>query len=236
MPPRNWFRRRPRSIRSWLTKLLLACILPAFAGAGFLVVQSYQQQRRDLQSAHIGMARALMQAVDGELSGSSAVLQVLATSSLIPSGDFPRWALRYMCTFALMIGAKMSVRYGMIVGLVITGVVIADTSQAQNSARNRYRQMGSIAAAAETCYGSAAIPEKLLAGMRLTGAPKNFSAAPALKDLVAEYNDAYSRAIVGMTVSKSGNLSANSKTFDCTDDWDIKSIRKLETSFLGNMR
>lgn len=79
---------RPKSIQFWLTGLVVACILPAAAGAAFLLVQSYNQERSNLATARIGMARALMQAVDGELAGAASVLQLLALSPALASGDF----------------------------------------------------------------------------------------------------------------------------------------------------
>jgi signal transduction histidine kinase/CheY-like chemotaxis protein len=82
---------RPRSIQYWLTWLVIACILPAAVGATILLVRSYQQGRANLELARIGVARALMQVVDGELAGAASVLQVLARSPLIASGDFARF-------------------------------------------------------------------------------------------------------------------------------------------------
>lgn len=80
-------RGRPKSIQFWLRWLVVACILPAAIGATVLLVRSYQQDRLNLESARIGVARALMQVVDGELAGAASVLQVLAMSPLLASGD-----------------------------------------------------------------------------------------------------------------------------------------------------
>ena len=83
------FRRpsRPRSIQFWLTCLVIACILPAAIGATVLMLRSYEQDRANLEVARIGVARALMQAVDGEMAGAASVLQVLAESPLLAAGD-----------------------------------------------------------------------------------------------------------------------------------------------------
>ena len=81
-------RDRPKSIQFWLSWLVIACILPATVGAAFFLVRSYDQERSNLETARIGVARALMQVVDGELAGATSVLQVLALSPLLASGDF----------------------------------------------------------------------------------------------------------------------------------------------------
>jgi signal transduction histidine kinase/CheY-like chemotaxis protein/HPt (histidine-containing phosphotransfer) domain-containing protein len=80
-------RTRSRSIRFWLTWLVIACILPATLVTAVLLMRSYEQSLRNLDGARIGVARALMQAVDVELAGATSVLQVLAMSPLIATGD-----------------------------------------------------------------------------------------------------------------------------------------------------
>ena len=90
---------RPKFIQFWLTWLVIACILPAAGGATFLLVQSYDQERSNLEATRIGMARALVQVVDGELSGAGTVLQVLALSPLLASGDFS--SFHQMATWAV---------------------------------------------------------------------------------------------------------------------------------------
>ncbi len=52
-------RRRPRSIRFWLTWLVIGCLLPATAGAAFLLVQSYEQQRANLETPRIAIPAGL---------------------------------------------------------------------------------------------------------------------------------------------------------------------------------
>jgi hypothetical protein len=87
---------RPRSIQFWLTWLVVACILPSAVGVAFLVIRSYEQERSNLETARIGVARALMQVIDGELAGAASVLQVLALSPLIASGNFAGFQDRAM--------------------------------------------------------------------------------------------------------------------------------------------
>jgi signal transduction histidine kinase/CheY-like chemotaxis protein len=79
----------PRTIRFWLVCLVLGCVLPATLGSAFLFTISYQQQRGILERNTIATARALMQAIDAELFGVQAALQVLAASKRLASGDLP---------------------------------------------------------------------------------------------------------------------------------------------------
>ena len=76
-----------RTIRFWLTCLVIGCVLPATLGSVFLFTISYQQQRAILERNTITTARALMQAIDAELFGAQSALQVLAASDRLASGD-----------------------------------------------------------------------------------------------------------------------------------------------------
>jgi signal transduction histidine kinase/CheY-like chemotaxis protein len=76
-----------RTIRFWLTCLVVGCVLPAALGSAFLFTISYQQQRAMLERNTIATARALMQAIDAELFGVQSALQVLAGSQRLASGD-----------------------------------------------------------------------------------------------------------------------------------------------------
>jgi len=76
-----------RTIRFWLTCLVIGCVLPATLGSVFLFTISYQQQRTILERNTIATARALMQAIDAELFGVQSALQVLAASQRLASGD-----------------------------------------------------------------------------------------------------------------------------------------------------
>ncbi len=71
----------------WLGWLVVGCILPAVLVAGFLIVQSYQRERASLERDMIATARALMQAVDADINGFHQILQVLAASRHLQSGD-----------------------------------------------------------------------------------------------------------------------------------------------------
>src|SRR5258708_2940407 len=79
--------RRSRSMQSWLSWLVIGCILPAALVAGILIVESYQRERASVERAMIDTARALMQAVDGGLCGVQSTIQVLAGSRSLAAGD-----------------------------------------------------------------------------------------------------------------------------------------------------
>lgn len=80
-----------RTIRFWLNCLVLACILPAAIVATFIIMRSYNQERASDERDTIGTARALMQAVDAELTGVSTTLRVLALSPHLASGDLAKF-------------------------------------------------------------------------------------------------------------------------------------------------
>ncbi len=83
-----------RTIRFWLTWLVVGCVLPATLGSAFLFTISYQQQRAILERNTIATARALMQAIDAELFGAQSALQVLAASHRLASGDLAGFYLQ----------------------------------------------------------------------------------------------------------------------------------------------
>ena len=83
-----------RTIRFWLTCLVIGCVLPATLGSVFLFTISYQQQRAILERNTITTARALMQAIDAELFGAQSALQVLAASDRLASGELAGFYLQ----------------------------------------------------------------------------------------------------------------------------------------------
>jgi PAS domain S-box-containing protein len=80
-----------RTIRFWLNYLVLACILPAVVVATFLIMRSYTQERASLERDLVATARALMQAIDAELTGIQSAMQVLALSAHLASGDLVKF-------------------------------------------------------------------------------------------------------------------------------------------------
>jgi signal transduction histidine kinase len=78
---------RRGTIQSWLSWLVIACILPAVATTGLVVWQSYARERATIERDTILTARAITQAVDRELAKSIAAAQALATSSSLDVAD-----------------------------------------------------------------------------------------------------------------------------------------------------
>ena len=75
------------SVRTLLLGLVLACLIPGVIGVGFLIMRMYQDGRLRIENNTIQTARALVQAVDGELDKTKVVAVALATSSR--PGRFP---------------------------------------------------------------------------------------------------------------------------------------------------
>jgi len=65
--------------------------MPAVVAATFLIMRSYTQERASLERDTVATARALMQAVDAELTGIRSALQILALSAHLESGDFAKF-------------------------------------------------------------------------------------------------------------------------------------------------
>jgi signal transduction histidine kinase len=99
--PRGQRRRRQWHIQSLLHWIVLSCILPSVAMAGFLIVQSYQSQRVELELSTVGTARALMQAVDWELTDAQLALEILATSPYLESGNLAGFQAQALTVLAI---------------------------------------------------------------------------------------------------------------------------------------
>jgi signal transduction histidine kinase/DNA-binding response OmpR family regulator len=81
------FRAKPRTIKFALRLLVLATIFPTWLATIFYIIHSNEAQRVLLEQNTVGTARALMQAVDRELTGTRSALEVLATSPSLVSSD-----------------------------------------------------------------------------------------------------------------------------------------------------
>src|SRR5215469_3810166 len=80
-------RAKPTTIKFALCSLVLATVLPAWFASIFYIIRSNEAQRDLLEQHAVGTARALMQVVDRELTGTRSALEVLATSPSLTSGD-----------------------------------------------------------------------------------------------------------------------------------------------------
>lgn len=76
------------SVRTFLTWLVLACLLPGVIGAIGLLIYEYRQERSQLEANTIQTARALGQTVDSYLFRATAIAQTLATDSSLARKDF----------------------------------------------------------------------------------------------------------------------------------------------------
>jgi PAS domain S-box-containing protein len=76
------------TIRSRLTCLVLAAVLPVWLVSGFLVFHAYSVKRDHVNRNMLETARSLTMVVDRELASVQAALLALATSPTFASGDF----------------------------------------------------------------------------------------------------------------------------------------------------
>ncbi|WP_292935950.1 histidine kinase dimerization/phosphoacceptor domain -containing protein [Noviherbaspirillum sp.] len=81
------------TIRKSLSVLVVACIVPTIVTTAVLINHAYERERVRAELRRIETARALMQAVDRELSSAQGTLQALATSPHLSSGNLAEfWA------------------------------------------------------------------------------------------------------------------------------------------------
>jgi signal transduction histidine kinase len=83
--------RRKVALRTRLFYLAAAGFLPLAVMSGVGLLALVHQQRTLAERAEIGISRALSTAVDAELSRSLAVLEAIATATILDSGDLARY-------------------------------------------------------------------------------------------------------------------------------------------------
>ena len=93
-------------VRSLLWRLLLWALLPGVLGAVVILYLAYRDDRAQHEVETIQMARALMQAVDGEMVKTRAVAQVLSKSSYLVNGDLAAFYPRAKEAIALTGGGN----------------------------------------------------------------------------------------------------------------------------------
>jgi len=76
-----------KSLRAHLVLLVLAAVLPLLVLAVAMMRQQLAEKREIIDSGMQGTARALTLAVDGEVKASLAILETLASSPLLESGN-----------------------------------------------------------------------------------------------------------------------------------------------------
>jgi hypothetical protein len=82
------------SVRTILSCLVLACLLPGVIGATSLFIYQYQEVRAQQEKDTLHTARALVQAVDSHLLRGQALAQGLSTADSLASGEFARFHRR----------------------------------------------------------------------------------------------------------------------------------------------
>ncbi|MHC1791727.1 response regulator [Solidesulfovibrio sp.] len=78
----------PHSIRLWLAGLVIACVLPVWVCAGYLVHYAYDSKKAFIHAHMAEAARNLALAVDREMAIVLAAAEGLATSPALQTGDF----------------------------------------------------------------------------------------------------------------------------------------------------
>lgn len=89
------------SVRTYLTFLVLACLLPGFVGANFFFVYEYKKGQVQLSKDTLQTARALVQVVDTHLLKAQAIGQSLSTADSLVNHDLRKFHARARKTVAL---------------------------------------------------------------------------------------------------------------------------------------
>lgn len=106
-------------------------------------------------------------------------------------------------------------------------------ASAQGTPLDQYKQMGGLAAIAESCYGSQAIPHTLDPLVK-KAAGQTSSIDDIMRSLVAEYDNAYKKAALDHRIWN-GSSQNYSSAFNCSDADDIKMIKGLEHNFVARL-
>ncbi len=120
------------------------------------------------------------------------------------------------------------------IGVASLLVFFCSSTFAQGTPVDQYKQMGGIAAVAESCYASEAIPQKLKP-IVASARDKNPSVAELLQTLVAQYNKSYYKAVLDRRIWN-GTKQDYSKVFNCADKSDVEQIKKFEQLILDNLK
>lgn len=99
------------TIRSRLTLLVLAAVIPASVMAAVLISYNYKEERARQERNAIATARAMVQGIDRELLSVMTAAQVLATSPYLQDGDLRRFYDQAKSVVELQIGSSI-VLYG----------------------------------------------------------------------------------------------------------------------------
>lgn len=117
----------------------------------------------------------------------------------------------------------------------LTAAALSLTAQAAGSLNDQYKQMGSIAAVAELCLNSKAIPDALGQAIA-TAERKDPRAAPLLRSLIEDYNAAYVYAAQHQTIWNGTQQAYSQAPIDCANADDRAQVQGFETLILQQLR
>ncbi|WP_456775081.1 ATP-binding protein [Bradyrhizobium sp. USDA 4369] len=99
----------PLSIQARLFRIILMLSVPAFIGLAVLTFGLYRHEREQISQGALATVRALVSALDRDLSGTSSAAQILAESSALASDDLAAFhvealgSLRYLHGSAVVV-------------------------------------------------------------------------------------------------------------------------------------
>jgi signal transduction histidine kinase len=128
---------RQLRVQSWLRWMVLGCLLPSVALAVFMIMQSYDRRRAELERDTIATTRALMQAIDRDLANVEATLKGLARSPYLARGDL---AAFHQQATALLPG----IRVGAVILSEPTGRQLVNTERPFGAALPRHGNPGQL--------------------------------------------------------------------------------------------
>ena len=86
--------RQVPSVRVSLTGLVVGCVLPLAAVAGYLLLDFYRHEQQQLIDTTISRARAVMAVVDHDFDSTQSALRALATARALEGGDLAAFHAR----------------------------------------------------------------------------------------------------------------------------------------------
>lgn len=113
-------------------------------------------------------------------------------------------------------------------------ISVFSTAAFASTPLERYSFFGSIAALAETCYGSKLIPEKLNPAIKKV-VSENPSSSDVYQALIAEYNAAYKKTLLDHLPYYISKASYSNKAINCSNESHIKFIKNQESLILSTL-
>lgn len=105
----------------------------------------------------------------------------------------------------------------------------------QKAQIDEYKQMGSIAALAELCLESTALPDTLQQKLE-EAADKNPEAVDTLNSAIEVYTEAYEYGLDNRRIWNGTKQQYNEATFDCAKAEDVSQIQTFESQVLAALK